>query len=185
MILAISSCKDTEVDVTTNTPIVNPPTTEVDGSLNGKVVNADGDGIADVEISLYGNRTSTDADGNFSYTNVGLFEDGTYVQASKEGYFNGSRKFYATEDASYVQIQLIDKVLTEQISTASGGAVVFETATVDLPSGDYIDVNGQAYAGTVNVYATWLDPTLDATFERMPGDLTGCLLYTSPSPRDS
>ena len=173
LMLAISSCQDDVINTTTNTPIVNPPTTETDGSLGGKVVNADGDGIAQVQISLYGNTTQTDANGDFSFTDVSLFEDGTYVQASKEGYFDGSRKFYATEDVSYVQIQLIDKQLTQTVSASSGGMVSFETATVDLPSGDYIDKDGQPYTGSVNVYATWLDPTMDATFEQMPGDLTG------------
>ena len=171
--LLVSACQETEIDEMTNIPIVKPPTTETDGSLTGKVVNAEGIGISDVEISLYGDRVTTDAEGKFSYSNTTLFEDGTYITASKAGYFGGSRKFYATEDISYVQIQLIEKLLTEQVPASSGGIVSFETATVDLPSGDYMDIDGNPYNGMINVYATWLDPTLDATFERMPGDLTG------------
>lgn len=170
------ACEGEERMITTviDDPIINPPTELVTGSVNGTVTDSDGNAVADAAVTYRSSSTRTDENGRFSFSDTELFADGTFVTVAKSGYFQGSRKFYAEENIkSNIHIQLIERTMTESFTASAGAAVDVESATVDLPGGTYLTANGQAYNGEVNVFATYLDPSQEETFDQMPGDLSG------------
>lgn len=172
-ILLVFGCQKEVVDIVTETPIINPPKTEISGSILGKVTNETGDNLKGAVVQYNGKVIMTDDNGEFSIDNSTLFSDGTYIKVIKDGYFNGSRKIYATENQNYLRVQLIEKNLLGSINGVDGGIIQVDQAQVDLPAGTYVDINGLAYSGEIKVYAKWLDPSKEDTSVEMPGDLTG------------
>ena len=172
--LAFVACeKEPEINTIIETPILDPPKKEVLASVSGQVTDENGEFVSEATIDINGKMTITDRTGHFSFNNVNLFADGSYAVVRKDGYFDGSRKFYATQnDENYLEVQLIEKVMKGQVSSNLGGTVEVDGATINLPSGIYENEN-QTYEGEVLVFAKWLDPTKAETFQEMPGDLTG------------
>ena len=160
ILLLLASCKDSEMEVINQTPIINPPSEEITGSVSGTVYGDDGQTLSDVDISYRGTTTTTDNFGKFTIANTSLYGDGTFLTANKSGYFQGSRKFYAVEDGhANITIQLIQKSLTETITATNGGSVQVEEATVDFPAGNYRTADGQAYNGAAVSYTHLTLPT--------------------------
>jgi len=170
----LASCnRDVRVEDIDKTVIIIPPNEEVNGSVSGTVFGEEGLPLVDAVVTLGEEGfTTTDAEGHFDFIDVAIFEDGTYVQVEKEDYLSGSRKFLAIGDAFHqVKIQLIKKE-GDIINTAEGKDVQAGSALVSLPGGSYLK-EGVEHNGIVNVYAKWLDPSLQETFYTMPGNLTG------------
>lgn len=174
MILLFGACQTEEIDTTTNTPVFVPVEGQfVNATVRGAVVDLNGDGVEAAFVDYKGNNTITDAEGNFVLSGQ-LDAAGTYLRVTKSGYFDGSRKFSATEEATdFVNVQLVQRDLSGVISSTEGGEVAIDGSIVDLPAGTYRTENNQAYEGEVEVYAHYMDPTEPATFDQMPGDLTG------------
>ena len=60
------------------------------------------------------------------------------------------------------------------MASQTGGTIAISTdVTVDFIGGGFFLSNGDAYNGTVHVAAKYLDPTIPATFDQMPGNLQG------------
>lgn len=173
LVLLLTACQKEEVQVIEQTPIINPPTEEVTGQVRGHVTNINGASIEGAEITFKGHSVTTNDKGIFELS-AEMYADGTYLEVSKPGYFDGSRKFYPVkDDLNFVKIQLVPKTLIGTISTTTGGSLLVEAAEVDLPAGAYRDAQNRQHNGTVNVYAHYLDPTEESTLLEMPGDLTG------------
>jgi len=155
-------------------PIINPPTEVVPGSIKGIVKDIDGTAVAEAEVSFNTFSTLTNEMGEFYFTNIDLFEDGTLINVSKSGYFNGSRKFFAlSNETNNIEIELIEREVNGSASTIDGGRVIMQDAYIELPPGQYTHDNGQIYSGDIHVYGRWLDPSDDQMYFQMPGDLTG------------
>ena len=159
--LTVVACQqEEEIDSTIVTPIINPPKVEVEGSFKGEVTNEYGDFVAEAEVEFNGKTVWTDENGHFEMLGIQLFEDGSYVQVSKSGYFLASRKFYANEgDVNNIRIQLIPKELISTVPSSIGGEIYVNDAAIQLPPGQYRTLDNQVYNGEVNVYAKWLDPS--------------------------
>ena len=174
MVLLFSSCGKEGTDVTVITPVVDPPSIDVNASVVGVVTDEAGAVLEDAIVQYGELEATTNEFGYFSFNNVKLYKDGTFLSVSKPGYFPGSRKFYPREnEASNISIQLLEKLNVGTVDQSIGGAIPFSKASVNLPSGDYTLAGGGVYSGAVEVYAKWLDPTDQNTFSEMPGDLTG------------
>jgi len=174
MILLMAACQSEEIDTTISTPTYNPPAGElVDGSIRGTVVDTNGEGIASATIRYNDLEVQSDDKGIFKLSGQ-LDAGGTYLTVTKPGYFNGSRKFSASaDDLDFVTVRLVPRIMSGTVSAAAGGVISVNDAQVELPGGVYRTVTGAAYNGEVQVYAHYMDPTAEATFEQMPGDLTG------------
>jgi hypothetical protein len=69
-----------------------------------------------------------------------------------------------------VIIKLIRKDLSSSINSTSGGDVaLLNGSKIFLPARGIIKSSGESYAGTVNVYASYIDPTLQDISETIPG----------------
>ena len=175
IILFIGACQsEDEIDITTNTPVIIPQEGElVNGTVRGKVVDTDGNGIEGATVVYDDNLELTDQEGRF-VLNGQLDAAGTFMQVTKAGYFDGSRKFAASEnEVDFVNVQLVKRDLSGTITTTDGGPIPIDGSVVELPAGTYRTADNQAYEGEVEVYAHYMDPTERATFDQMPGDLTG------------
>jgi len=138
----------------------------------GRVVNENGGAVKDVQITIGNSITSTDHNGVFVLNNASVYEKFGYVKASKSGYINGSRAVVPSVNGTNdIQITLLKK---NTIATVASGIV----SEVSLPNGskvafqgDYINSNGSAYTGQVEVSMHYLQPNQEATFTQMPGML--------------
>ena len=153
----------------------NPIVRSVIGSLVGFVQDENGDPIIDADVSLGSLTTETDDFGHFFFNDVTLNARGSLVQVTKNGYFDGSRRFFPLEnERSYIKIELINMVFAHSFNALAGGSVSLPGgASVVFESGTVSKSNGESYDGNVSLAAEWLNPTLASTLERMPGNLQG------------
>ncbi len=169
LMIGISSCiKEEDNPVETEIPEVL-----VTASIEGTVVNESGVALENVDLYLRGNTTSTDVNGVFSFSNIEMNQNGALVSAEKDGYFNNTKVLITrANQTSFTKIMLVEKKLTASFEATTGGeAITNGGAIVDIPSNAVQLEGGGSYNGTINVFATWLDPTAEDLNERMPGDL--------------
>lgn len=178
--IAIVGCKKEDVNPTVDTPSPTSPSgnplysgVTITTSIGGVITDQNGNPIFDAEVKVGSSTTHTNADGIFYLPGVNVDQSRAYVKVNKSGYFLGSRAFIPQENAiSQVRIQLLPKTVEGSIDNSVGGTVsITGGATLTFEPGDVSLENGGAYSGTVNVHAFYLDPTLEETYERMPGDL--------------
>ena len=178
-ILFLFSCQK---DIDVQTPPIDltpsfelPAPSPLRGNITGVVVNENNVVVENAEVSFGAIVTMTDNRGFFSFSNVTMDKYITTVKINKAGYFQSIRTFSATASRNYLSIKLIPKTLTGTIDAASGGTVSLSNGTViDLPaSGMIVKTTGAAYTGTVNVYASYIDPTAEDFGARIPGSMMG------------
>lgn len=187
-LLALASCrKDVDEITTEETPYVpeilkkwQQQIANVNGSLTGFVTDEVGNPLPDAAVKLGTLTTTTDAYGHFFFKNVQLNAKGTYVQVEKAGFFKGSRRFIAKEDAeNRVRIELIAKDFSQAFASADGGTITMNGgATIEFAPNSIRKADGSAYDGVVKVAAKFLDPTDPSTLDRMPGNLQGVNLMS-------
>ena len=154
----------------------NPPAPVVNvyGNIFGLVVDANDNPVVDATVSYGGEELIADENGLFVFKNIKMNANGTYVKITKGGYFNGSRRLYPRLNAtSYLEVKLLKKTIAGTVDAQAGGTVGMPTgAKITLPgSGGIVDANGNAFTGTVNVAAQWLNPLADDLYQTMPGSL--------------
>ncbi len=181
--LAFSACrKDVDQVTTEETPYVpeilkkwEQKIVNVNGSLTGFVSNELGYPVAGADVKLGSLTTTTDDYGHFFFKNIQLNARGTLVQVEKEGYFPGSRRFMAVEDAeNRVKIELMEKVFSESFESQDGGIVDLNGGgSITFSPNSIQKADGTPYTGLVKVAAKWLDPSDIRTLDRMPGNLQG------------
>jgi len=173
IVLSFPACQVEEpIDIVTNTtPIINLPTSLVEGSVSG-IVTDDNGPLAQAEIVISGQMGLTDDQGMFYFENIQLDKEGTLVKAIAASYFEGSRVFYPSDgNNNFIHIKLHAPII-HNFSSANGGLVPVQEASVLLPSGDYLS-EVDTYTGAIMTKGLWLDPTQDDFNQSMPGDLRG------------
>ncbi len=183
LILLFSACrKDLETMGTTTTTtdpaiiedfsqVIKPITSSVDGQV--KDINQRP--VANATVRLGNLSTMTDDYGLFSFENVTMNEDGTFILVTQNGYLNGSRRFFPRENINNtVVIEMIPEDFQSSFDGASGGTVTINGTTgVAFPANSIVDANGEVYEGEVFTTSAYLDPTANSTADRMPGNLQG------------
>ncbi len=176
ILVTFQACKkDTDIFVP------NPHNPQVDlGALVthevfGVIRDDAGKPVKDAKVTGGGKTTYTDAHGVFVLQGASLYTRRAYIQVEKQGYFEGSRAFVVGKTKrSYVEVDLLKKNLSGSFSTANGG--VIESADgvrVSFEAGALVDQNGNAYEGTVRVYARHINAATEALYRQMPGNLWG------------
>ena len=171
ILMFLSSCDREPSDVTTyHTPVINPSTIEVAGSLTG-IISTDGNiPVEDAKVRIKGYETMTDRNGVFSFENVSLYQDGTFVEVSKPGYFQGSRKLYALDsEINVMQLELMAMEQGSSIVSTQNNEVEKDNLKINLPSGSYRLGANENYTGEMNVHIA----TINNNYNKMPGDLSG------------
>ena len=139
----------------------------------GRITDANGNNLSGVQITIGNATTITDHHGIFILNNVSVYEKFAYVKAFKSGYLNGSRTIVpVTDGVNDIQITLLQKNVIETIGSGTESEVLFNDIKTIFP-GDFVDENGYAYSGQVEVSMHYLAPNREETFRQMPGSLLG------------
>lgn len=174
VLLAFSACKKDQI--TDDTVVINPPATVfVNGSVSGVVMDDDHQPLSGASVSIGSNNVVSDENGVFMFRDIQMADRGALVTAEKDGYFYNAKFVKPTlNKISFTKFKLIEKALSGVFESATGGTIATNgEAKVTLPANGIKLENGGAYNGTVNVYATWIDPAGEDLFLEMPGDLRG------------
>ena len=129
-------------------------------TLQGNVLDENGQPAVGVAIKVREKTTITDARGYFRVSNASAIEKNVLVTAEKPGYFKAYRSFIPTNGVSQVMIKLTRKDLSGQINSSIGGDVTLSNGSkITLPANGVVTASGGSYAGPINVYAAYIDPT--------------------------
>ena len=161
-------------DITIITPADDQTLTSA--SVQGYVVNENGQPVNGAAVTSGTANTTTDVKGYFRFSNIQLSKNNGYVKVTMPGYFTGSRSFVTnTGRVNHVRIQLIPKTNAGTIDASAGGSVTLSSGiSISLPAGSVVNASTNAvYTGTVKVAAAWIDPTSTSLADQMPGDLRG------------
>ncbi|MEO8772011.1 MAG: carboxypeptidase-like regulatory domain-containing protein, partial [Ferruginibacter sp.] len=152
-----------------------PISTPLNGGVSGRVIDENNAPVASATIECAGLSTMSDADGFFNFNNATLDKYISTVTVSKAGYFKGYRSFSAEATRNFVNIKLIPKILSGTISSSSGGSIILSNATeINFQQNSLVNKStGAAYNGTVNVFASYIDPTSDDIAYNVPGSFMG------------
>lgn len=140
-------------------------------NLQGNVLDENGQPAANVTIQVGSELTITNAKGYFRINNAPLDKNAALVTAEKTGYFKAFRSFSATSGTNQVVIKLIKKDLGGTVNGTSGGDVSLSNGTkISFPANGIVKASDNSvYTGTVNVYASYIDPTASDILDRVPG----------------
>jgi len=167
----IDSITHSEGDALDPAQLGNLRTASVMGVVSGPTGAPEMNAI--VRSPYGGEETRTDPNGVFFLNDVVVYDKLGYITITKPGFHQGSRSFLPLESGSNrVNVQLLTMTQSGTFSAASGGTVTTGLLQLTFPA-NAIQLNGQPYTGTVNVYAASLDPTSPNMFDQMPGELLG------------
>ena len=173
VISLLASCSREPYDVTSyQEPVINPSVNGVLGGLVG-IITTDGNmPVEDAEVSIKGYKTTTDERGLFSFENVNLYSDGTYIEVTKPGFLFGSRKVYAIEsEVNVTQIELIPEPSKQ--TAILGSFIESDLLKINLPLGDYLLGANEIYNGEINLQLATIEGNTKNNYNKVPGDLTG------------
>ena len=133
----------------------------IKANLQGNILDENGLPAANVVIKVGSEMTASDTKGYFRINNAPLDKNTSVVTAEKTGYFTAYRTFGATSGTNQVVIKLTKKNLGGTITGTIGGDVSLSNGTkISLPANGIVKASDNSnYAGTVNVYAAYIDPT--------------------------
>jgi hypothetical protein len=139
--------------------------------LQGNVLDENGQPAANVVIKVGSEITATNDKGYFRIDHAPLDKNAALVIAEKNGYFTAYRTFGATSGTNQVVLKLVKKNLGGTVSATSGGEISLTNGTkVSLPANGIVKASdNSSFTGTVNVYASYIDPTAPDILERVPG----------------
>src|SRR5690349_19294714 len=128
-------------------------------TVQGNILDENGQPAIGVTIRVGDRGVITDARGYFRIANASVDRANCLMTAEKAGYFKAYRSFIATTGVNQLVIKLIKKELSGQISTISGGEATLPNGSkIILPANGIVTSSGGNYLGTVNVYASYIDP---------------------------
>lgn len=174
-ILFSYSCRK-NIDETTITQEQPEPTVFIETTIQGLVIDENGQPLPNVLVQTVNRAVSTDAEGRFRINQAEVKKSGEVVRANFNGYFEGaSYANFSADGTAYTQIQLMEKSdfelvdpnIGKTITDETGLQVIIQPNSLRLPSGNN-------FPGNAKVYTRWIDPS----DENMPGLMPGALVAT-------
>ncbi len=139
-------------------------------TLQGNVLDENGQPATGVMIKAGDKTTTTDAHGYFRTSGSSDEKGVSLVTAEKAGYFKAYRSFIATNGVNQIMIKLVRKDLAGQInSTAGGDITLLDGSKISLPANGIVRLSGESYTGSLNVYASYIDPSSTDISQTIPG----------------
>lgn len=145
------------------------------GSVQGVITDLNNVPVSSATVTGGTATTTTDANGKFTLAKVQFTSDSVLVNVTKNGFFEGSKKFAsATNTVSNAIIKLIPKAVSGTFSASSGGNVnASGGGSINFNDGFINASNGNSYSGNVSVSATYLNPTDQNFSANAPGNISG------------
>jgi hypothetical protein len=167
-VFAINCQREISYPATASPGVTTPA--PVKSTIQGRVLDENNQPAANVSIKVGVATATTDARGFFRISKASLDKNASLVIAEKAGYFKGYRTFQATSGANHIVIKLIKKTVVGTINASAGGEVTLSNgAKINLSANGVVKVAGGVYNGSVNVYASYIDPTSTDIGQTIPG----------------
>jgi len=180
LLAGIQSCKKDMAE-----PIVEPipsgpftvtlPNNPVVLSVAGKVTDENNNPVVGATVTGGGKSVTTNAQGFFKISQGNFNGNYGTIRIEKVNYFTLVKTIQSKSGATqYIIGKLSPKTLIGKVGTA-GGTINFAggMASVSFPENAFLNSAGNAITDSVNIYATYLDPTAADINQRMPGNLAG------------
>lgn len=172
--MVIQSCKK-DIDEIIEKPLGYPPKIEVEGAIAGIVTEQDGSPIEDVRVQVNGQQEAltTNEDGVFFLDKAKLFENGTEISFSRDGYF----PMYKTVNASLnerkiVSTKMIPREIIAIIDNSTTSVVeLSDQISITFSPNSFMGANGVIINGDINIYGFVIDPFTKDDIDLIPGDL--------------
>lgn len=156
-----------EVSYTSAAGENNQPIT---ATIQGNVIDENNQAASLVTITVGNKTTITDDKGYFRIENAALNKSAAMVTASRQGYFKTYRVFNASKFVNQINFKLIKKELTGTFNSGAGGLVSLANgSSITYQANSLVKKTGGSYSGQVNIYAAYIDPTLDDIGQKVPG----------------
>jgi len=175
LLIIFSSChKDSENINEENTTIFTAKVyEEITGFIIGYVYDENNKPIPDATVAIYSTSVKTNKHGVFTFKNVRMDRQGTYIKVIKDGFILGSDFIYPLENGtsySFVKLMALEK--NKNFDAKSGGTInVTGGGKVIFPAEAIVDIQGNNHNGMVFTTAKFLDPGDKELGNIMPGGL--------------
>ena len=179
----LSACRKDSITTTDTISTPDPTIIEkydpivknVTASVIGFIVDENDMPVSNAAVELGNNNLTTDEYGHFFLNDITMNSRGAIVRVKKDGFFDGSRRFFPKENTTNrVKIQLLKKSFNQSFSATDGGTISLSSgASIDFDENSIQTASGDAFTGTVEVAVKWMDPSALATLDQMPGNLQG------------
>ncbi len=149
--------------------------TSYESDITGFVVNEDNDPVFGASVSFNGDVVQTDEFGFYEFKDVLVDSRHNFINITKNGYFNGTKVFRTKSQSTLsFRTQLLEKNFNHSFNTSSGGTITEENVEINFTGNSVVfDGTSTEYSGEVMLAVRYLDPTDEALFLYMPGDLSG------------
>ncbi len=139
----------------------------------GRIVNENGEGLANTNLVVASKAAVSDENGFFSFKDIDLASDGNVLIANRFDRFSVSRILSPTPNGrNEITIQLKERTLVGSVNPTTGGVVEFDGAIVEFPPYPFgADVSNFG-TNNVNIYAKRLNPENIQDITAIPGDLS-------------
>ncbi|HMG15156.1 MAG TPA: carboxypeptidase-like regulatory domain-containing protein [Saprospiraceae bacterium] len=131
--------------------------------------------VKGASIIFNGVVNGTDKNGIYVFNDVDVNSFINLITIRKIGYFDTYRSFNV-QKASTLQLRniLLKKEFKQSFQTATGGSISGNNYEIKFPADAIIMESTElTYTGQVNVAVKYLNPDDNATYDEMPGELTG------------
>ena len=182
MLVFVIGCRKDEVITDINS---NPPTPIIveftESGIYGRIIDKNGNPINDAQVTWGTESQASDENGFFSLNST-VKEHNAILKIEKEGYFQAIQTLQTIDNVKVkTTVQLIERVQSGSLQSDAGGTVnTNEEGMINFVPNSFVDASGNAYNGSVNVFAYYLDPTIDDLKEVMPGNLTAVNAENTP-----
>lgn len=168
------SCREDIDEINVHDINYTPSVQTVNATIGGLVSLEDGSIVSGATVRIGDLQTNTNEYGLFEFKGVEVNAKGTYIIVDHAGYFPASTRIYPLNGSkNFSRFQLLDKSIIASVDATTGGTVSLDNATITLPANGVVDAQNNAYAGSIQVAAKWIDPTASDLNEVMPGGLFG------------
>jgi hypothetical protein len=170
--LLFNACQQsTSPDGSTNCN--NPAIAGSTGSIAGKVITTGNAGISGVEVRCGNSVSYTNFRGEFFLSNVPAgsrilvnFTNDSYAPTQKVTEVRSGR-------TEYLEAAMLAYGVKQNLNTATGGTVSFSGASVNFPANAIVDSKGTPFTGSIQVRATYFNPTNAQFAGCFPGEFSG------------
>ncbi len=174
--LIISSCHKDQDDksvITKDSPNV-VIFEQINGNVFGNVKDENNQPINNAIVTIYSSTAQTDENGVFSFKNIKLDKQGTYIMVEKSGYITASDVVYPQEghtSHSYITMFRLDN--SDFFNSNEGGEISSDGVKVSFSPNSIVKPDGTDHKGRVYVFSKILK-VKDKNFgDMMPGALRG------------
>lgn len=173
-LLVLNSCKKDEP--TAANPIATPnnytpPAVTFSTTVQGFVVDENGEAVYAAEVKTGNKTTTTDKNGYFKIDAAPFTGDFCYIKAVKKGFFTGSSTIHGKAGSKYAaELVIVSQSNVVSFSAAQGKNISLQGgAEVKLPAGGFVTADGKSYTGNVNVAVMHIDPSAKNFSSLIPG----------------